>query len=113
LIPKLYATYKAAGEYITKNPEEAAALIAPKSTPEDRAALVSLIKSNERLGMSVLPHGSSCRFTCWDPILVPVERILHPRFPGSQRGTMHRCRRRRQSPAGSSLLPAAFKRSQR
>jgi NitT/TauT family transport system substrate-binding protein len=54
LIPKLYATYKAAGEYITKNPEEAAALIAPKSTPEDRAALVSLIKSNERLGMSVV-----------------------------------------------------------
>lgn len=55
LIPKLYATYKAAGEYIVKHPEESAALIAPKSTPEDRAALVSLIKSNERLGMNVAP----------------------------------------------------------
>ena len=57
LIPKLYATYKEAGDYIAKNPEEAAALIAPKSTPEDRAALVSLIKSNDRLGMSVVPAG--------------------------------------------------------
>src|ERR1700687_3501943 len=57
LIPKLYATYKEAGDFIAKNPEEAAALIAPKSTPEDRAALVSLIKSNDRLGMSVVPAG--------------------------------------------------------
>ena len=57
LIPKLYATYKEAEDYITKNPEDAAALIAPKLTPEDRAALVSLIKSNERLGMSVVPAG--------------------------------------------------------
>lgn len=57
LIPRLYATYKEAGEFIAKNPEEAAALIAPKSTPEDRAALVSLIKANDRLGMSVIPAG--------------------------------------------------------
>ena len=54
LIPKLYATYQAAGEYIAKFPEEAAALIAPTSTDADRAALVLLIKSNERLGMSVV-----------------------------------------------------------
>jgi NitT/TauT family transport system substrate-binding protein len=54
LIPKLYATYKAAGEYIAAHPEEAAALIAPKSTPPDQAALVTLIKSNDRLGMSVV-----------------------------------------------------------
>ncbi|MEK7750655.1 MAG: ABC transporter substrate-binding protein [Acidobacteriota bacterium] len=54
LIPKLYATYKAAGEYIAKHPEESATLIAPKSPPPDQAALVSLIKSNERLGMSVV-----------------------------------------------------------
>jgi ABC-type nitrate/sulfonate/bicarbonate transport system substrate-binding protein len=54
LIPKLYATYKEAGEYIVKHPEESAALIAPKSTPADLEALVSLIKSNERLGMSVV-----------------------------------------------------------
>ena len=57
LIPKLYATYKAAGEYIAAHPEEAAQLIAPKSTPADRAALVSLIKANDRLGMNVVPAG--------------------------------------------------------
>ena len=57
LIPKLYATYKEAAGFIAKHPEEAAALIAPKSTPEDRAALVSLIKANDRLGMSVVPAG--------------------------------------------------------
>ena len=57
LIPRLYATYKEAADYIAKNPEEAVTLIAPKSTPEDRAALVSLIKANDRLGMSVVPAG--------------------------------------------------------
>ena len=57
LIPKLYATYKEAGDYIAAHPEEAAALIAPKSTPADRAALVSLIKANDRLGMNVVPAG--------------------------------------------------------
>jgi ABC-type nitrate/sulfonate/bicarbonate transport system substrate-binding protein len=53
VIPKLYAAYKAAGEFIAKNPVEAAAIIAPKSTPADREALVSLIKANDRLGMNV------------------------------------------------------------
>jgi len=57
LIPKLYATYKEAGEFIAKNPEKAAELMAPKSTAEDRAALVSLIKANDRLGMNVVPAG--------------------------------------------------------
>jgi NitT/TauT family transport system substrate-binding protein len=61
VIPKLYATYKAAGEFISSNPDEAAALIAPKATPEDRAALVSLIKANDRLGMSVVPAGDVSR----------------------------------------------------
>ncbi|MBI3704202.1 MAG: ABC transporter substrate-binding protein [Rhizobiales bacterium] len=57
LIPKLYATYKEAGEFIAKNPEKAAELMAPKSTPADRDALVSLIRSNDRLGMSVVAAG--------------------------------------------------------
>ena len=57
LVPKLYDTYKQAGEFIAQHPEEAAALIAPKSTPEQRTALVSLIKANERLGMNVAPAG--------------------------------------------------------
>jgi ABC-type nitrate/sulfonate/bicarbonate transport system substrate-binding protein len=53
LIPKLYAAYKAAGEFIAKNPDEAAKIINPKGTPDGHAALVSLIKANERLGMNV------------------------------------------------------------
>jgi NitT/TauT family transport system substrate-binding protein len=55
VIPKLYATYKEAGEYIAKHPEEAAAMIAPPLTGDDRAALISLIKANDRLGMGVVP----------------------------------------------------------
>jgi NitT/TauT family transport system substrate-binding protein len=54
LVQKLYTTYKQAGEFIAKNPEEAANIIAPKSTAEDRAALVELIKANDRLGMAVV-----------------------------------------------------------
>jgi NitT/TauT family transport system substrate-binding protein len=61
LIPKLYATYKEAGEYIAAHPEESAQLIAPKSTLPDREALVSLIKSNERLGMNVEPAGEMAK----------------------------------------------------
>jgi len=57
LIPKLYATYKEAGAYIAAHPEECVQLIAPKSAPPDRAALVSLIKANDRLGMNVMPAG--------------------------------------------------------
>jgi len=53
-VKKLFATYKAAGEFIAKNPEKAAEIIAPKSTPDDRKALVSLIKANDRLGMNVV-----------------------------------------------------------
>lgn len=61
LVQKLYATYKAAGEYIVKHPEDAAEIIAPKSTAEDKAALVSLIKSNDRLGMNVAGAGSMAK----------------------------------------------------
>lgn len=57
LIPKLYATYREAAQYVAAHPEESAALIAPKETPPDRAALVSLIKANDRLGMDVVPAG--------------------------------------------------------
>ncbi|HEX2215299.1 MAG TPA: ABC transporter substrate-binding protein [Xanthobacteraceae bacterium] len=55
LIPKLYATYKAAADYIAKNPDEVAPLIAPRSTPEDQKAIASLIRANDRLGMSLAP----------------------------------------------------------
>jgi ABC-type nitrate/sulfonate/bicarbonate transport system substrate-binding protein len=54
LIPRLYATYKAAAAYITAHPDESAKLIAPKSTADDQKAVASLIRANDRLGMSVV-----------------------------------------------------------
>src|SRR5215470_9726301 len=52
-VAKLYATYKAAAEWIAKNPDEAAPLVAPGATPEDVKAMASLIRSNQRLAMSL------------------------------------------------------------
>jgi ABC-type nitrate/sulfonate/bicarbonate transport system substrate-binding protein len=53
LVGKLYATYKAAAEWITKNPDEAAPLVAPGATADDVKAMASLIRSNERLAISL------------------------------------------------------------
>jgi ABC-type nitrate/sulfonate/bicarbonate transport system substrate-binding protein len=56
LVAKLYATYKAAPEWILKNPEEAAPLVAGgKATPDDIKAMATLIRSNERLAISLAP----------------------------------------------------------
>jgi NitT/TauT family transport system substrate-binding protein len=52
-VPKLFATYKAAADWIAKNPDEASALIMPKGNAEDRKAIADLIRSNERLGLNV------------------------------------------------------------
>ena len=46
--------YREAIAYIVAHPEESAAIIAPKATAADKAALVSLIKANDRLGMNVV-----------------------------------------------------------
>jgi NitT/TauT family transport system substrate-binding protein len=53
LVPKLFATYKAAADWITANPEAAAKLIAPKDTAEDQNAIAGLIRANERLGLNL------------------------------------------------------------
>ena len=53
LVPKLFATYKAAGEWIVAHPDEAAKLILPKGSAEDQKAMADLIRSNERLGLNV------------------------------------------------------------
>jgi ABC-type nitrate/sulfonate/bicarbonate transport system substrate-binding protein len=55
VIPRLYATYRQAAEWIKQNPDAAAALIAPKARAEDQKALAELIRSNDRLGMHVAP----------------------------------------------------------
>jgi len=55
LVAKLYATYQAAAEWIVKNPDEGAPLVAPGANAEDVKAMASLIRSNERLAMSLVP----------------------------------------------------------
>jgi NitT/TauT family transport system substrate-binding protein len=53
LVAKLYATYKSAAEWIAQNPDEAAPLVAPGASSDDVKAMASLIRSNERLAMSL------------------------------------------------------------
>src|ERR1700753_4005246 len=53
LIPKLYAAYKEAAEWVTAHPDEASKLISPKGTPDDQKAIADLIRANDRLGMNV------------------------------------------------------------
>lgn len=53
IVQRLYTTYKQATEWIQKNPEEAAKIIEPKATAEDQKALATLIRANERLGISL------------------------------------------------------------
>lgn len=53
LVKKLYATYKAAAAWLQKNPDAAAPLMFPKATPEDQKQIASLIRANDRLGISM------------------------------------------------------------
>ena len=54
LVAKLYATYKAAAEWIAKNPDEAAPLLAPGASAEDVKSMAALVRSNERLAMCLV-----------------------------------------------------------
>lgn len=53
LVSKLYAAYKDAAEWVTANPDAAAKLIIAKGTDEQRKAIATLIRANNRLGMNV------------------------------------------------------------
>ena len=53
LVPKLYAMYKEAADWVAANPDAAAKLIEPKGAPADQEALADLIRANDRLGMHV------------------------------------------------------------
>ena len=53
LVPKLYATYREAAEWVAAHPDDAAKLIAPRGTPDDQKAIAQLIRANDRLGMNV------------------------------------------------------------
>lgn len=53
LIPRLFAAYKEAADWVAANPEAASKLILPKGTPDDQKAIAALIQHNDRLGMNV------------------------------------------------------------
>jgi ABC-type nitrate/sulfonate/bicarbonate transport system substrate-binding protein len=57
LIKKLYAAYKQAAEWLQKNPDAAAPLMFPKRPPEDQKQIASLIRANNRLGISLAGAG--------------------------------------------------------
>jgi ABC-type nitrate/sulfonate/bicarbonate transport system substrate-binding protein len=52
-VKKLYATYKAAIDWAQKNPDAAAPLMFPKSPSDTQKDIASLIRANERLGISL------------------------------------------------------------
>jgi len=53
LIPKLYAAYKEAADWVAANPGDASKLIRPKGNSADQNAIAELIRANDRLGMHV------------------------------------------------------------
>jgi NitT/TauT family transport system substrate-binding protein len=53
LVPKLYAAYKDAADWVAANPEAAAKLIAPEGTADHQKAIHELIRHNDRLGLNV------------------------------------------------------------
>ena len=53
LVPKLYATYKAAADWLVANPDEAAKIVSPKGAAEDWRAIADLVKANDRLGLNI------------------------------------------------------------
>ena len=50
-VQKIYTAYKQAAEWVSKNPDEAAPLLAKGAPPEELKAVAAMIRSNERLGM--------------------------------------------------------------
>ncbi len=52
-VQKLYTIYKAAVDWVQKNPDEAAPLLAKGAPAEELKALAAMIKSNERLAMKL------------------------------------------------------------
>lgn len=53
VIPRLYQAYSDAAEWVKANPAEAVKLMDPRGTDASRAAIVDLIKNNDRLGLNV------------------------------------------------------------
>lgn len=54
-VQKLYTTYKQAAEWVQKNPDEAAPLLAKGAQPAELKAIAAMIRSNERLALKLAP----------------------------------------------------------
>jgi NitT/TauT family transport system substrate-binding protein len=54
LVAKLYATYKAAAEWIAANPDAAAPLTVPGASADDIKSMTTLIRANDRLAMNLV-----------------------------------------------------------
>jgi len=52
-VQKLYTIYKQAAEWVQKNPDDAAPLLAKGAPPAELQAVAAMIRSNERLAMKV------------------------------------------------------------
>jgi len=56
-VQKLYTVYKTAAEWVQKNPDEAAPLLAKGAGAEELKAVAAVIRSNERLAMKLSAAG--------------------------------------------------------
>jgi NitT/TauT family transport system substrate-binding protein len=53
LVPKLYAAYADAADWLVQNPDAAAKLILPKGAPDSQKAIADLIGEKDRLGLNL------------------------------------------------------------
>jgi ABC-type nitrate/sulfonate/bicarbonate transport system substrate-binding protein len=52
-VPKLFAAYREAADWVVANSDAAAKLISPKGNAEDQKAIADLIRANDRLGLNI------------------------------------------------------------
>jgi ABC-type nitrate/sulfonate/bicarbonate transport system substrate-binding protein len=52
-VPKLFAAYREAADWVGANPDAAAKLISPKGNADDQKAIADLIRANDRLGLNI------------------------------------------------------------
>lgn len=57
-VQKLYTIYKAAVDWVSKHPEEAAPLLAKGAPAQELKAVAEMIRSNDRLAMKIEPAGA-------------------------------------------------------
>jgi ABC-type nitrate/sulfonate/bicarbonate transport system substrate-binding protein len=80
LVPRLYKAYADAAKWLTANPDEAAKLITPKSTPVDQAAVAASIRANSRLGLA-LSSADEVRKEIQAVYTAGVESAFLPQMP--------------------------------